>query len=345
MASSPHHELESLALPKLKNFDLYNLCIDSHQLMNNSLGDPTKRNNPVLVPKNHLPGTSGLVLVLSGFAGNGTKYLADKGFEQTFIQQLNDLYGRDKAPRAVYAFVDAWTFWGGSQFINSKGTGSYENYITQELYPLLMEIFSIKTGKVAVLGQSSGGYGALHLASKFPHFFPYMGALAPDCFFEASLLPDLYKAAPFLALNKNYVTLKGLHRERQLLKQRHGFSILNAIGMTACYSPSASKTKLDWPMDFESGTLIPEVWKRWLSYDPVHFLKKRKAQLKKLKGFYLEVGVRDEFNLQLGVRQIHRWLNQEKIKHHYSEYEGGHFDGHERNPHFWEWLGKIWKDS
>ncbi len=342
MALSATYKIETLVYPKLKNFDLFNIFVTSSVLKNNPLGDSVFRNNPLASPKNPSSKKLGLVFVLSGFAGNGTKYLGDKGFDETFLQQLDDLMGAEKAPLAHFVFVDAWTFWGGSQFLNSTATGNYEDYIVKELYPLLQEHLRVPPERVAIMGQSSGGYGALHLASAHPELFPFCGALAPDCFFEASLLSDLFKAAPFLVKTKNYKSLLELHHQRKIIKQRHGFSIINAIAMTACYSPAVNKRELEWPINFETGMIVPSVWKRWKQRDPVIFLKYRKRKVKKLAGLFLDVGSRDEFNLQLGVQQIHQWLRASKIKHHFTEFDGGHFEAHERYPLFWEWLQKKW---
>jgi enterochelin esterase-like enzyme len=345
MDSLPQHAVARIPYPQFNNFDLFDLQLTSSVLKNNPLGDSYRRHCPVLSPKGVDSEQLGLVFVLSGFAGNGTKYLADKGFDQTFMQQLDQLVENQSAPKAHYLFVDAWTFWGGSQFINSPQTGRYEDYLLEELYPLAFKTLNIKSNQVAVVGHSSGGYGALHLASKYPEHFPYCAATAPDCFFETSLLPDLYKAAPFLLQNKSYLALKQLHRDRQILKQKNGFSIVNAIAMTACYSPKSKTKNLQWPIDFATGRRNENIWKQWQSHDPVVFLPKRVRQLKKLKGLYLEVGHRDEFNLQFGVRQIHHHLKKAKVRHHYSEFSGGHFDNLERNPYLWQWLQNQWKKN
>lgn len=338
--------LETLAYPKLNNFYLFNLCITSSELRTNPLGDPFVRNNPVLSPKKISKKPPGLVFVLSGFAGNGTKYLGDKGFEETFLQQLDRLMGQGRTPYAHYILVDAWTFWGGSQFLNSLGTGNYENYIIRELYPTVRRQFEISSSDhTAVVGYSSGGYGALHLASKYPKFFPFCGALSPDCFFEASLKPDLYKAAPFLAKYSNYAELMTFHHQKKIFKKQNGFSILNVIAMAACYSPAKTKNQPIWPIDFKTGKMILPIWRQWKLKDPVEFLKKRFNKLQTIKGFYLEVGTNDEFNLQLGVRQIHAYLKKHRFSHHYEEFEGGHFDSNQRYPIFWEWLKIKWREG
>lgn len=343
-SSNSKHSLEPLGFPKFKNWDLNILNIQSEVLKKNPLKDSAFRSNPVLSPRNWNHHKFGVVFVLSGFAGNGPKALADKGFDQNLTQQLDRLVSQQKAPLAHYVFVDAWTFWGGSQFINSSAMGAYEDYLVKELYPKSLEALNASPHKICVMGQSSGGYGALHLASKFPHYFPFCGALSPDCFFEASLLPDFYKTAPFFNKNKNYASLKRAHQGGEILKAKNGFSVLNCIAMTACYSASMKGTELHWPIDFQTGEKNQLIWKNFLAKDPVHFLPKRKTNLQKLKGLYLDVGSRDEFHLQLGVRQIRNFLQREGLSHHSSEFEGGHFDSQPRFAEFWSWLFKRWNN-
>lgn len=342
MALSNKVIIEYLTYPKLKNFDVHNFCLDSHCLSGNPLGDSALRNNPLLSPKSPNSKNLGLVIFLAGFAGNGTKYLGDKGFEESLLQQIDRLYGAKQVPDAHFLFVDAWTFWGGSQFINSPAIGRYEDFVIKELYPALIEHLQVPKHKVAIVGHSSGGFGALHLASSHPNLFPYCIASAPDCYFEASLLPDLYKSAPFLNQNSKYEVLKDLHKQGKILKQKNGFSILNAIAMSACYGNS-KLNKIEFPIDLKTGVLKKKIWQHWQTKDPVYFTRKRSRQIKKLKGLYLDVGSKDEFHLQFGVRQIHLSLKSLKISHHFSEFDGGHFDSHERYPIFWKWLQKKWE--
>lgn len=331
------------SLPALENFYLYNFQLTSEVLKKNPLKDPFIRNNPILVPKNwqkteKLP----VVFVLSGFSGNGTKLLADKGFEPNFVQQLDDCFSRDKAPLAIYVLVDAWSFWGGSQFINSSAIGHYEDYIVQELYAALALEFPIRKDQVCVTGVSSGGYGALHLSSKYPHIFNYCGAMAPDSFFQTSMLNEIYMASPFLLKNNNYKKLIELHKQGKILKQREAHAILNVICMTACYSPHANGKNVDWPVDFRTGEIQSKIWQKWEAHDPLYFLPKRSSQLKKLKGLYLEVGTRDQFYLYFGARLMHDFFKSKKIKHHYNEFDGTHFDFFDRRPEFWLWLKERW---
>lgn len=331
--------VEDFQLLELDNFSLEQLRIESKALKGNPLGDPYKRVNPVMIPnsfKKDLP----VVFILAGFTGNGPKYLGPRSFEPNMAEQIDEAVSKGKAPKAIYVFVDAFSFWGGSQFLNSKAVGNYEDYLVDELYEEVLEYYPVNKKKIMLMGVSSGGYGALHLASKYPNKFSYCAALAPDSYFETCYLSDVYKASPYL-LGKSYSDLKALHKRGKILSRRDGHGILNAIGMTACYSENM-KNKIKWPIDLKTGLIDKEQWKNWKSNDPVVFLKKRMNKFKKLKGIYLEVGTRDQFHLYFGARQMHQILKESKCRHHYNEFDGTHFDFAERRPVLWEWLVKKW---
>ncbi|MFK8138462.1 MAG: alpha/beta hydrolase [Bdellovibrionales bacterium] len=329
-------------LPQLKNFFLENVEVKSNALAGNRLKDPSLRYNPIMTPKSFSEDKLPLVVILAGFTGNGPKYLGERSFEDNMAQQIDSCFSEGEAPEALYLFVDAWSKFGGSQFINSKLAGNYEDYIVHELISGVKDCYPVDSSKVCVMGVSSGGYGALHLGSKYPEVFPYVAALAPDSYFESCYLPDIYKAAPFLAKHKTFKAISQQLDEGRVLRRRDGHSILNAIGMAICYSPKEKGMGFDIPINIQTGELDSKIWKRWKSFDPVQFLAKRSKNTQKLKKLYLEVGIKDQFHLYFGARQIKRILKESKVKLHYNEFDGTHFDFAERRPALWSFLNKIW---
>ncbi|MFS4459555.1 alpha/beta hydrolase-fold protein [Bdellovibrio sp. HCB2-146] len=331
--------------PALENFILKSVVIDSPSLQDNPWKDSPVRHNPLLVPRIHLDRPQErlpLVVVLSGFGGNGPKYLADKGFEKNFVQQLDECVSDRKGPEAFYLFVDAWTFWGGSQFINSKGMGRYEDYLMKELMPTVLTNLPIDHSRVCVTGVSSGGYGALHLASSYPEVFPYVAAMAPDSFFETCYLNDVYQSIPFIVKCKDLKGLMSQHKQGKIASRKDGFTILNSVCMALCYSPT-SDHGFELPIDTETGEIRESVWRKWKEHDPVVFLKERKTAVKKWQKSYLEVGIRDNFNLFFGARHIRDILNKNSVALDYTEFDGTHFDFHERRPELWNWLANEWR--
>ena len=64
---------------------------------------------------------------------------------------------------------DCDTVIGGSQYINSPGTGQYMDYIVQEIIPFIRTTYAIPPSrKWGVFGMSSGGYGAIMLGMMHP---------------------------------------------------------------------------------------------------------------------------------------------------------------------------------
>lgn len=336
--------LKNVRTYNLQNFQINTLKIESSHLKENPLKDPDIRFNPLLVPHNKGPWP--VVMVLGGFTGNAPFYFNPKFNEQNAIQVLDQGCSRGEAPEALYVFVDALTSWGGSQFLNSAATGNYEDYIIEELIPAVKKHYPVSTNARdwCVTGGSSGGYGALHLGSKYPEIFGYVGAIAPDSFFEASLLPELYQALPFWEKYRE----SGLRvleelRNGKIMKTRNWHSIVNAFGMAACYSSKGMDGNFQFPLDTRTGEKIPELWDKWLAHDPLHFLPKRISGLKKLSGIYLDVGNKDNFHLQYGTRRISNLLQSHQIHHEYAEFDGNHFDIGERRPEVWKWLASSWR--
>jgi S-formylglutathione hydrolase FrmB len=282
-----------------------------------------------------------VAVVLAGFTGNAPFYLNGKFNEANAVQVIDQALTRGEAPEALYVFVDALTSWGGSQFINSTATGAYEDYLMTELIPAVKNKYTVHKSPEhwCITGGSSGGYGALQLGSSHPHVFGKVAAIAPDSFFEASLLPDLYQALPLWSKYQES-GLKALEelRNGRLMKNKNWHSLINAFGMAACYAPKGSHGDFEFPLDAKTGQKKPEIWKRYLEKDPLTFLPQRIPALKSLSGIYLDVGNRDNFHLQYGVRQIVNILKKENIDHEVVEFDGTHFDISERRIEVWKWL-------
>lgn len=327
-----------------KNFVLETLTIDSRSLRNNPLKDPTLRHNPILIPK--LPPPKGgwpVIVTLSGFGGNGPASFSAKSSGQNSPQQIDSLVTNKKAPLALYLFVDAMTSWGGSQFLNSPGVGDYENYVMTEIIPLLKRNYPVHSSaqKWCVTGTSSGGYGALHLASKYPQTFGLVAALAPDVDFQICYGSDLLHGARYLQQVGGYKKARLALKKGEMAKQKQFMHIQNALAMAACYS-SRSDDNVEYPLDIETGEFNVNVWRRWKEHDPLEFIPKRKGS-KKISGVFLEAGLQDEFFLNYGAQKLSRIFKKLRVPIHYAEFTGGHFDMANRRPRVYNWLKKQWK--
>jgi predicted esterase len=337
-------KLDGLFPFELNNYDLKTLVIQSKALEHNPSDDSVNRKNPVLCPKN-LNKNTPVIFYLSGFSSDGWKNFSFNRFESNTAQDIDLWTTSGEIPEALYVFVNAWTKWGGSQFINSTGFGKYEDYITQEIVAEVKEQFpEVKDSPWILFGGSSGGYGALHLGTKYPNIFSDVVALAPDCFFEVSLLPEIYKYLPYLK------EIGGIHSLSEKLalgqikwSQDIIFGVMNLVAMTLCYAPTiidfdqneAGLTPQNLNNKFitldnfvfpinDEGQINEMVLAEWLKHDPICFLKDRVKQIKQLNSIQIFVGNKDEYGLQYGSRQINSFLKSINIKSSYTEMLGTH---------------------
>lgn len=339
------YQSDKLNLPLVSGanpFSIFNLTLESQVLKKNPLKDTNIRSNFVLVPRQdkRVP----VIFHLSGYFGNGYHSFNYKTLEENFPQMIARLTAAKKIPMALHVFVDAMTSIGGSQFINSEGCGRYSDYIQKELTNAVMNEFSVQEGSKhwAVMGSSSGGYGALHHVSQKDSPFGIAIAIAPDSYFESSLLPELYNMARYLAAYKNVVQLKRALTLKEIQKQKNSFHIFNALAMSLCYG-KVKRGEIEFPINLETGLLNSRVWKSWKQKDPVVFLQKNRQYLKN-KQICLDVGSYDEFSLYFGTRQIRDVLKKNRINCTYSEFEGGHFGLSARKELALQWLSRKWKN-
>ncbi len=324
----------------LKKFDLKILKVKSLALENNYLKDNPERINIILWPKDiefKAGSFNNMVMYLCGFANNSTFSVNLKKFDLNPIQKIDNLVFNNEAPCIPYIFLDAWTPLGGSQFINSEYSGNFEYYIVDEVYAFLKDNLDIT--EIYPLGGSSGGYGALHLMSKFPEIFNLGMSLAPDSFFEGQLLPDMLAVGKYI---KEFGSLDKTHKafiNNEFPKGKDYFKLLNVLAMAFCYSPKSELGPV-MPIDLKTGIINETIWAEYKKNDPVNFLVSRKENLKKLKGLFLEVGNKDEFYLYYGARQIKTVLDKSVENFYFNEFNGGHFKLSNRHSLALSWLKK-----
>jgi S-formylglutathione hydrolase FrmB len=306
--------------------------ISSLVLKDNPLGDPRRREIPVYLPPSY--GTKRgrrypVLYFLPGFTGTGRGAVNYNPWKETLVERFDRLIAEGKAREAILVIGDGFTSYGGSQYLNSGATGRYEDFIVKELVGFIDDKFAVLRAPEAraVLGASSGGFGALTLGMCHPDVFGHVASHSGDAGFAACYAGDMLKLC--VALEKHGGSLERFVGEFRRSRDKAGFShdVINAIGMSSCYSPNPrSPLGFDVPVDTRTGALIPSVWKRWEALDPVNACVRHAASLRRLKTLWFDAGVRDEFYLHLGARRLSDALKRLKIKHTHEEHAFGHFD-------------------
>jgi len=121
--------------------------------------------------------------------------------------------------------------------------------------------------------------------------------------------------------------------DEQPSKSGAAIEVMSNICCAAAWSPRprgpyAYGEGFDLPFSPVTGALIPEVWSRWLAWDPARRVNEPRFAdaLRKMSAIFLDAGLADEYYLQLGTRQIAAGLARAGIAHTHEEFEGGHMN-------------------
>lgn len=303
---------------------------ESRVLKNNPLGDPHTRDLCVYLPfgyeaepNRNFP----VVYCLTGFTGRGRMFLNDHAFAPNLAQRFDKLISEKTIEPMIAVLPDCFTRYGGAQYLNSTATGDYEDYLTKEIVPFVDQNFRTLNDRDfrAVMGKSSGGYGALVMAMRHSDLFGLACSTAGDAYFEFCYFPGI--AEGFRSIGGDPQKLIEKFWREDARKSKDDFAALNTIGMSACYSPNPdSAWGFDLPFDLQTGEILWDVWARWLEHDPVRMAEKYVDNLKSLRLLYIDAGTRDEFHLDLGARILCGKLKNLGVPFVHEEFDDGHMN-------------------
>jgi hypothetical protein len=280
--------------------------ISSGLLRDNPLGDPYER--PLLVytppgyddePDRAYPA----VYVIQGYTGHVAMWRNRVAFRQPFPETADAMFARGDAPPAIVVYADAWTAYGGSQFVDSPGTGRYHSYLCDEVVPYVDALYRTipDAAHRAITGKSSGGFGAMITPMLRPDLFGALATHAGDALYEYSYIPEFPVAVRHLRkYDGDIFRWWDDFRSRVSFTKPEDMSLLGLLGVAACFSARADGTP-ELPFDPVTGVLRPEVWQRWLDWDPVRMAPRYAVALQGLRGIWIDAGTRDDFNLDVGA--------------------------------------------
>jgi Putative esterase len=303
---------------------------ESEALKDNPLGDPHVRPLWVYVPPGYDDDEQryASVYLIQGLTGQLDMWRNRSAFRKNPVELMDELFASGNGPPAILVWVDAWTSLGGSQFLDSPGTGRYHTYLCDEVVPWVDEHYRTQAAPEhrGIAGKSSGGYGAMVTPMLRPDLFGGLATHAGDALFEVCYLPDFRNSAR--ALRDEYDGSfdnfwKDFH-SRPALSKKSDYPLLNDWCMAACYSTDEDGT-VHVPYDALTGELKPEVWERWLAWDPVRMAPRYAEALRSLKAIYIDAGNRDDAYLDLGAEAFRRQLDGLGISDYFYElFEGTH---------------------
>jgi S-formylglutathione hydrolase FrmB len=276
--------------------------LESEALRGNPLGDPHRRPLWVYTPPGAADEPLPALFLIQGHTGQLDMWRNRSAFRPNVLELVDRLFAEEGCPPARVVFVDAWTSYGGSQFLDSAGVGNYHTYLCDEVVPFVDARYP--TVARGITGKSSGGYGAMVTPMLRPDLFHGLATHAGDALFEHCYLPDFREAVRALRdhYEGSFERFWEDFRSRPAFTKGTDFPLLNTYAMAECYSPG----KL--PFDVETGRLRPDVWETWLAWDPVRMVRRYADALRGLRAVYVDCGKRDQFYLDVGAEAFRREL-------------------------------------
>jgi len=323
--------------------------LDSQVLTGNPLGDPHLRPLYVYTP----PGYDAdderrypSVYLIQGLTGQLDMWRNRRFALPTVVEAVDAWFGIDGAAPAIVVYVDAWTSLGGSQFVDSAGTGRYHTYLCDEVVPFVDARYRTLNAAAhrGIAGKSSGGYGAMITPMLRGDLFGALATHAGDALFEACYLPEFRESARALRdeYGGSFDAFWADLRSRPGRSKPSDGVLLNSWCMAACYSTDDDGT-VRLPFDPHTGRLIPQVWQRWLRWDPVRMAQAHREELRNLRAIWIDAGRRDEYYLDLGAEAFRSELESIGIGEpilRFELFEGTHGGLEWRYPEAIGWLAE-----
>jgi S-formylglutathione hydrolase FrmB len=334
--------------------ELLTLEHDSRILRDNPLGDPHCRKLQVWLPPQYNQRRNRRFPVLYdlvGYTGSGLAHTGWRNFDENVPERAARLVHARRMKPAILVFPDCFTALGGNQYINSSAIGRYADYLTREIIPFIDGELRTVADRDArgCFGKSSGGYGAIVHGMKYPKYWGAVANHSGDAYFDFVYRSDWPNTLDELAKYRRPKPRPGRYkfdkatpaataglddgRVKRFLaafweKNKPGgaeIMCLMNLAMAASYDPDPSAPNgFRLPFDLETGELLPRRWQRWLANDPIHMVRKYRANLKTLRGVFIDCGWRDQYHIHYGTRLLSRELSRHGIEHVYEEFDDNH---------------------
>jgi S-formylglutathione hydrolase FrmB len=280
--------------------------IDSALLRDNPLGDPHERPLWVYVPPGYEPAGGRRypsVYVIQGYTGLLTMWRNRTPFRQPFVETADAVFADGEAPPAIVVYVDAWTAYGGSQFVDSPGTGRYHSYLCDEVVPWVDQHYLTVPDAAhrAIMGKSSGGFGSMITPMLRPDLFGALATHAGDSLYEHCYIREFGPAVRALrAYEGDIGRWWDDFRSRVAWTKEEDALLIGLLGVAACFSARDDGT-VELPFDSRTGVLAPAIWQRWLDWDPVRMVAGHADALRSLHSIWIDSGTKDDYFLDLGA--------------------------------------------
>lgn len=310
--------------------DLHLDAVDAPALADNPLGDPSVRPLPVYVPPDYDPQASRrypALYVLHGYTGDAAALFSTRPWETNVVQWIDRLIARDRMPPSLLVLVDGFTRLGGSQYVDSIHNGRYATYVVRDVVGYVDANYRTiaEEGGRAVLGKSSGGFGAMHLVMEHPGIFAAFASHSGDSYFRYAHPISFPTASRTLQRYGNDIRRFVESFEIRHKRPQGDYATMEMLAYAAAYSPTTARAfEFDLPFTQETGELNEAVFQRWLAFDPAERVPTHRAQLERLRLRYLDCGRRDEYGLDVGARVVAQRIRDLGLTVRHEEFDDDH---------------------
>lgn len=310
---------------------LEQVSFHSEVLGHNPLGDPHVRDLLVYLPPGYDEDVGRrypTVYVLQGYTGQTAMWNNRSAWRPTFPEAADRLFAEQRSPPCILVFPDAWTRFGGSQFVDSPGTGRYHTYLCDEVVPWVDATYRTLAAREhrGVHGKSSGGFGAMITPMLRPDLFGGLASHAGDALYEHCYLRGFAETARTLREHYDGSMDRFLADffSRPAMSRPYDGDLIMTYGVAACFSADEDGT-VRLPFDPGTGRIRPEVWQRWLDWDPVRMAAGHGEALRSLRAIWLDAGSRDDWYLDLGMQAFVQELRSVGVSEiHHELFDAGH---------------------
>jgi hypothetical protein len=174
-----------------------------------------------------------------------------------------------------------------------------------------------------------------------PDLFGALASHAGDSLYEYCYIPEFAKSARHLRdYDGDIWRWWDDFRSRVSFTKPEDHELIMLLGVSACFS-ARDDGSVDLPIDGETGSIRPDVWQRWLDWDPVRMAPKYADALRSLQAAWIDAGTRDEWFLDLGAQAFRAALRDVGVpdeRIHFELFEAGHMGIDYRYPLSLAWL-------
>ena len=282
------------------------LVIESAALRGNHLGDPHERPLWVYVPpgydddpERHYPS----IYIIQGYTGHLSMWRNRSAYRQPFIETADLVFARGDAPPAIVVYVDAWTAYGGSQFVDSPGTGRYHTYLCEDVVEYVDARYRTLPDAAhrGIQGKSSGGFGAMITPMLRPDRFGGLATHAGDALYEFCYIKEFSDCTRYLRDYEGDIWKWWADfQSRVAFTKNEDGRLLMTLGVSACFSADDDGTPL-LPFNSQHRTADPGGVGTLAGMGPGTDGFSYAEALSGLRAIWVDAGTRDEWYLDLGA--------------------------------------------